>query len=299
MFLLPEMVSKFTGSNLIGFATVHLDFRASKLRKRRAVQIRLPAPADPHTQTKSDRQRICCCTGVLGKCLLPLIEDLTNGPVPPSSNILVEFDPASQWYTASITMAAVWLRTGWGVSYNSFAQSPASIRSGLNRLGLNSPELEKNERLRIVDAYTATLGRKSDEKYAYDSLKAADLSILLAKAGLVGPPIPDRLRILDNSSTLARFNDEKSLIELRLSRSLPSASMRQLTTVGGLMKGVHSDWFYKQMEGAVDGIIDLRLEETGEEPRNLIRIRAMRNLAFDGKWHQLKVGMNFEVTLEN
>ncbi len=208
------------------------------------------------------------------------------------------FDPASQWYTASITIAAVWLRTGGGVSYNSYAQSPASIRSGLNRLGLNPAELEKNEKLRIWDGYTVTLGQKSNEKYAYDSLKAVDLSIDIAKTGLVGPPMPDRLRIADNISTLARFNDEKSLNELYLSRGVPMSSMRQSTAVRGFMKGVHNDWFYKQIEGTADGLIDLKLDETGEVVTNLIRITKMENVGFDSRWHALKIGENFEVTLE-
>ena len=41
-----------------------------------------------------------------------------------------------------------------------------------------------------------------------------------------------------------------------------------------------------------------KLDETTDPPRNLIRIRSMRNVGFDGRWHQLKVKEKFEVTLE-
>lgn len=73
---------------------------------------------------------------------------------------------------------------------------------------------------------------------------------------------------------------------------------RKNTFICGIMKGVHSDWVYRQLEGAVDGVIDFKVEESGDEVRNLMRIRVMRNVGFDSRWQQLKIGDNFEVTLE-
>jgi KaiC/GvpD/RAD55 family RecA-like ATPase len=66
----------------------------------------------------------------------------------------------------------------------------------------------------------------------------------------------------------------------------------------GVVRGVHSEWVYKRLEDAYDGIIDFRLEETGEETQDLMRIRSMRDLRHDRKWHRLKIADNFEVTLE-
>jgi len=106
------------------------------------------------------------------------------------------------------------------------------------------------------------------------------------------------LRIGDNGSTLARFNDEKAWVELRLTRNIPSASSTKSTVIVAFIKGLHSSWAYEQLEGAADGIIDFKLEEAGEEMRNLMRIRSMRNVNFDSRWHQLRVSENFEVTLE-
>ncbi len=68
--------------------------------------------------------------------------------------------------------------------------------------------------------------------------------------------------------------------------------------VRGLMDGVHSDWAYKQLESAHDGIIDFKFDKTSDPPRNQMRIRTMRNVPFDGNWHQLKTSENFEVKLE-
>lgn len=228
---------------------------------------------------------------------IPLVEDLTSGSIPPGSNLLVEFDPSSQWYAASVTIAAGWLRTGGRVSYNVFAQSPDNVRAQLARLGLSTEELERDERLRIIDWYAATLGQKSHERYAMESLKVADLSIMFSKEQMRGSLQPDRLRINDNGSVTARFNDEKSWVEFLLARGFPMSSIRKLTTIYPVVKGVHSEWAYKELEAVVDGIIDFNLEEESKATRDLMRIRIMRNVPFNREWHEVRLNENFEVSL--
>lgn len=233
---------------------------------------------------------------------IPLIEDLTEASVPLGSNLLVEFDPASQWYNSCVTIAAGWVEGGGTVGYNGFIQPPDNVRMQLHRFGLNVDDLERNDRLRVYDWYTPTLGRKSKEKYGIDSLKVADQSIefRLSEDDLKNPEEsewPESLRIVDNFSTLARFNDEKSWIEFMLTRVYPIAPARKSTLIFGIMRGVHSEWAYKQLEGSAEGIIEFRLEGL-ERVRDLVQIRTMRNVHFNRELHELKVGENFEVTLE-
>lgn len=237
---------------------------------------------------------------------IPLIEDLTTGPIPTGSILMAEYDPASNWYAACSTIAAGWITTGGRVHYNLGTRLPNQLRSTLKQLGLDTEQIEKNEKLIILDWYVATLaGQKSREKYAFDTLKVGDLSIRFLKAakgeagtGIPSPLSPNVLRIMDDISFLARFNDEKSLVEFLLARFIPEAWKGSGVFMGGVMRGVNSDWFYRQLEAQVDGIIDFRLEEAGEELTNLMRIRSMRNVGFDSRWHKLKVGENFQVTIE-
>jgi KaiC/GvpD/RAD55 family RecA-like ATPase len=230
---------------------------------------------------------------------IPLIEDLTEEPVPPGSTILVEFGGASQWYNASIAITVGWIRSGGKVSYSVFTKPPDSLRSQIKDAGLDTEELERTDKLRIWDFYSATLGQKSKEKHAQDSLKIAELSIQFSRETMRQPPQPEWLRVVDNEpSTLVRFNDEKSVVEFLLTRHFPSHGLRRTTAVFGLLKGVHSTSMYEQLEAASEGIIDFKLEEEGKSTRDLIRIRNMRNVHFDREWHELKIGDNFEVTLE-
>ena len=216
---------------------------------------------------------------------------------------MVEFDPASQWYNSCLTMAAGWVKQGGDVGFNGFVESPDGVRGKLGRLGLNVDGLERDDRLRLYDWYTPTLGRKSKENYGIESLKVADQSIIfrLTEDDLIHPEElewPKSLRVADNFSTLARFNEEKPWIEFMLTRVFPIASARKSTLVFGIMKGVHSEWAYKQLEGSADGIIEFRLSESGSVTKDIMQIITMRNVHYNRESIELDVGENFEVTLE-
>ena len=212
--------------------------------------------------------------------------------------LLVEFTGASQWYNAALTIASGWLITGGKVSYNATVQSPSEIRAGLRRLGINCEECEAEDRLRIWDLYSATLGKKSNERFAYDSLKASDLSLRTAKEDMRESPQPDWLRVIENLTTLYRFNEEKVMMEVDLTRFIPSFRLRSSTAIRAIIKDVHSNWVIQQLESAHDGIIDVKLDETTDPAQNIFRIRSLRNVGFDGRWKKLNIGENFEVTLE-
>lgn len=234
---------------------------------------------------------------------LALIEDLLSEPLPAGSNLLVEYDATSQWYRVSLNITREWLRAGGEVGYNVAAQPPDNLRSQLGKLGLNVGELEANGKLEVWDWYSATLGKKSNEKrLGASSLKAADLSISIAeeelKPAMAGEAYPEYLRIWDNSSVLARFNVDKAWVEFLVTRIFPSGPYTKSTLVMGLVRGVHSESVYRQLEDAADGVIDFKVEEMGEETSDVLRIRSMRNVAFDRKWHRLKIGENLEVSLE-
>jgi len=229
---------------------------------------------------------------------IPLIEDLTTGSVLPGTQILVEYDPISVWYDASVSIAAGWIKTGGHASYNVAARPPEQVRLQFKRLSLNVEKLEEDGRLSIDDWYTTTLGQKSKEKLSMDSLKAHDLSIVMAKEVTASGPLVGELIVRDDLSMLDRFNEERNWVEFLLSRAIPGNRSRKVTAIRGVIRGVHHDWAYKQLEASVDSVVDFKLDETTDPPTNLMRIKSMRNLNFDGRWHQLNVNENFEVTLK-
>jgi KaiC/GvpD/RAD55 family RecA-like ATPase len=82
-----------------------------------------------------------------------------------------------------------------------------------------------------------------------------------------------------------------------LTRVFPIGPVKKSTLVLGIMRGVHSVWAYKQLEGSADGIVDFKLDEVDGKIRDLMQIRTMRNVHFNRELTELKVGENFEITL--
>jgi KaiC/GvpD/RAD55 family RecA-like ATPase len=228
---------------------------------------------------------------------LSLIEDLTSGGIHPGFPLLVVYDPSSLWYNALFTIAAGWLESGGDVYMDVTNRPVDDVRLQLNRLRVNVEELEAKNRLVLWDYYSVTLGRKSKERYAPDSMKVADLSIMMSTQFMRGLQFPERLVITD-VSILDRYNDEKSWLEFLITRDIAATRLCKNLTLYCVARGIHSESAYKRLEVAVDGVIDFKLDETGEETRSFMRIRSMRDLGFDSRWHQLNIVNDFGVTLK-
>ena len=52
---------------------------------------------------------------------------------------------------------------------------------------------------------------------------------------------------------------------------------------------------HRRLEAASDGVIDFKVDETNDPPRQMMRVKSMRPVGFDGRWHQLNVTENMEV----
>ena len=111
---------------------------------------------------------------------IPLIEELTMEPISPRSQLLVEYDAGSQWYNATVTIGAGWLKQGDTLSYNLTLRSPDKLRSKLQQSRLDTGKLEADDKLRIQDYYTATLGKTSSERLP-NPIKVNDMTLAWGK----------------------------------------------------------------------------------------------------------------------
>jgi len=83
-----------------------------------------------------------------------------------------------------------------------------------------------------------------------------------------------------------------------LTRVLPIGPAKKSTLVCGIMKGVHSEWAYRQLESAMDGIIDVGLDQAEGKIRDFMQIRTMRNVHYDRDMTELNMQENFEIKLK-
>jgi len=239
---------------------------------------------------------------------LPILSELTRNSFTYGTSMLVEFEPHSLWYEASITIAAHALKHGIKTDYHSYVRSPDDIRKILSSLGLTPQKLEQEDTLRIIDSYTVTTGigtpekpaTKSELPYQAQSLRMSDWSIGTARVlkGVgVGEADKRRVHLDDNSSVLTQFNQEKEVLDIWRARFVPFSRILEQATCHSLMVGVHSEAFYKYVESVSDGVIDFKSEEKNGAIEHFVRTRILRGKAYDSRWRRLRLLENGEVQL--
>lgn len=238
---------------------------------------------------------------------VPLLSEMDPGGFAYGRNYLVEFDPHSLWYEASLTIASRSLKHGMKTDYHTFTHIPSEIRDGLTRLGLNVRKLEDDGTLRIIDSFTCTTLLKREEATKSAVIQTMEKSLSLKDwerddAETLKDAAPEaekkRLHIDDDTSTIVSYNDEKSFIDHWRTNAIPSSRIFEWSILHATVTGAHSENFYKQFESLCDGIIDFRSREENETIEQYARIRTLRGKTHDSRWRRLRLLDNGEVTFD-
>ena len=196
-----------------------------------------------------------------------------------------------------------------------------AARRDLEALGVNVSVAMKSGRLFVDDWYSATLmsgrlGHAGDQASFFEpieggvrarSLKIADLSIEWQKEMKGDGPQasidaekawpPGSMAICESESEILRFNDENAFVEWKLGRNIPYDRREKRISLFGLVRGIHSESFYKRIESAVDGVVDCRVLEQQGESKSFLRIRSIKGQPYDGRWHEIEIKQNGEAAL--
>ncbi len=63
--------------------------------------------------------------------------------------------------------------------------------------------------------------------------------------------------------------------------------------------GLHSDWFYRRLENAADGLMEVKVAEQDEQLKIVLRVSSMKGQPHDARWHAIKIGSGGEAALTN
>jgi len=248
---------------------------------------------------------------------IPFLTALVPDGIKPGTIILVEFDPESQWLAVATTIVAGCLRAGGRVGYMAQLRSPEAVRENLVALGVDVLAATREGRFTVDDWYSATLsgGRLEgggasmfepiEGGVRARSLKVADLSVQWLKemkqgyepSGVFQAWPPGALEILEYGSQMLRFNEERPYLEWLISRDHPSVRRAKRISLDGILRGVRTESFYKELESDFDGIIDLRVMERDGGWKNFLCIRSLKGQPHDARWHEIQVKRNGEATL--
>lgn len=232
----------------------------------------------------------------------------------PGTTIVVEYDPASQWYAVATTIAAHYLHAGSRALYVAMARPRETIVKALTRLGIDVAANENSGLLRIDDWYSASLSPEQsadqavsavDDRYLrITTVKVADLSLHSSKElrgqstlSKWGSEQIGALTVGESFSMLLRFNEEKTFLEWFESRDLPLQRKVGRISLMGFARGVHSDSFYGRIESATEGLIDVRVIEREDEAGSFLRVRNLKDQPHDARWHKIEIKPNGEALL--
>lgn len=246
-----------------------------------------------------------------------IIDELVPGGIKYGADYLVEFEPDSLWYEASLTLSADPLRRGIRTEYHSYIHPPDEDRKALSKLGLNVQDLEKKDDLRILDTYDVMTGladpetpegMKAKGRVPYEIHKSFDIDhwsnrvVNIIREGVASDE-KDWLHVDDNTSVLNHHTEEKKVLDTWIdtwrTRIIPYAKLRELAMFHSLMTGTASESFYKQFEALCDGIIDFRSGDEAGKIEHYARVRTIRGMSCDTRWRRLKLLDNGAVTVES
>jgi TolB-like protein/pimeloyl-ACP methyl ester carboxylesterase/KaiC/GvpD/RAD55 family RecA-like ATPase/Tfp pilus assembly protein PilF len=236
---------------------------------------------------------------------LPLLEQILPGGLRYGANYLVEFEPQSLWFEASLTLCAQALRQGIRTDYHTFTHPPEDIRRHLGQMGLDLPKLEADDTFRIWDSYSVQTGLVTPSGGAggiqrMDSsvnMKDWDAGSISAIKGEVSEADKRRLHVDDNTSILVQFNDEKSVSEHFRTLTVPFVRRVEFAAIHSVAAGMFSDGFYRQFESFCDGVIDFRTKEEEEQIGHYMRLRFARGATHDSGWKRIGLVVDGEVEI--
>ena len=228
---------------------------------------------------------------------IPFLSELIPGGIEYGSILLVEFEPQSCWYDAAYTMAAQAMGKGLKTDLHIFQHNPKGVRDAIRKFGLDPKSLEETDLLRFIDSYSVQIGvNVADVPKGADAFKTSSVKLedwARAAAAQMSAAIPEaeknRLHIDDNTAVLSRYNREDDLIDYWRTKIIPLYQAREGILVNAVALGVASDWFYKQHESMVDGIIDCTTREEKGVVEHYIRVRTFRGREVDSRWRRVKM----------
>jgi len=239
------------------------------------------------------------------KVVVPLFEAMVPDGLRLGGNYLVEFEPSSPWYEASVTIAARSVQSGLKTEYHSFHRNIADVKEALEGLGLSVDRETKRGMLRLIDSYApATRQAKGQSlgRVGFLANRIPDVSRwgrAIKKQIAAGFEERDRrwLHIDDNTSLLLQFTDEESMLNGWRTVFIPWGRARELITVNGFVKGIASEAFYRKNEALYDGVFDMVTNEKEGRLEHFIRARRVQGESIDSRWKPVRLRPRGQVVI--
>jgi KaiC/GvpD/RAD55 family RecA-like ATPase len=211
---------------------------------------------------------------------------LVKGTVPPSSLLLI--GPSGVGKTIFCKQFIyTGLLMGEPCIYVTTNESPEEIEKSMKTFGFDFEPHKDNRLFRVVDGCSWKLGEESSSAYAVDSqhdyLTALSIEIKKAKQDL------NNIRLVfDSVSELTSLCDHSAVLNFlqMLTARIRTAGGKAICTVAS---GAHDDHFMNLLRLTCDGILEMKVDESGKEFKRLLRIFSLRGAKHKTNWTPFEI----------
>jgi len=182
------------------------------------------------------------------------------------------------------------LESGRPVVYLPSDETAADLRGEIRKAFARgygeAPALEEDDELRILDCYSALMGRKPETKYALTNLaNLTDLSITL-KAAWEG--LAKSCLLVDDLTSIVQ--EAGTDVTLKFLRQL-LAKIKGTATLGlfSLTTEILEVRFQNALVSMFDGVLEMKIQEGSEGLERYVRIYSLRGQKHSTKWNRFDV----------
>jgi KaiC/GvpD/RAD55 family RecA-like ATPase len=166
-------------------------------------------------------------------------------------------------------------------------ETPEEIKASMKTFGLDIQQYEKSDMVRIVDGCSWKLGRASSSEYAVDSqqnyLTAISIKIKKARENLKYTRL-----VLDSVSELSALSNKGAVLKFLqvLTARIRLDGGKAIFTVAS---GAHDDHFLNLIRLIFDGILEMRIDDSGKEIKRLLRIFSLKGAKHKTTWTPFEI----------
>ena len=216
-----------------------------------------------------------------------IIDLLIPGGYPSGSAVLLMGDPATGKTTLLVQLAIETLKEGRDVVYATLDDFPDGVRESMRLMGFDPRdcEVEGERRLVFIDCYSFLVGVRSEEQYSEDPQRLSDLSIIISKALNESRNPSNVLLALDSVTTLLQRSGVRPSFDF-LHTLIAKIRSSKASFLGSLSRKAFHPAIIAAMQDKVDGVIEMKAEETAEGLARFIRVPKMRGAQHTTAWTQ-------------
>jgi len=182
----------------------------------------------------------------------------------------------------------IYLRNSKPCILLAFDEVPGKVRASVQTFVGNSREREDSGMLKLVDCFSCQGGMDSRERYRMHSAgDLGELEKLISK--LIGGSLAGPLVLIDSATTIFAHAKAESVVRslYAINAKIKSADGRLFFTLG---TGVVPGEVQNKLETLADGLVELRVDESGSRTKRYYRFSKVRGTLYFDQWFPFSVG---------